>query len=124
MPYLDVFVGDLESPDFKWEGGNWGGNSPSPLGLYFPNSRKAWYFLEGRFDEKFYKDAKQTDWGCDVARVTKAEIREFVHAFYGEKVEHPELFSDPDDQRRMKDLLDRIEELDDRKLYGLCARES
>jgi hypothetical protein len=36
MPFLDVYIGNLSDPSFHRDGGNWSGNVPTPLSLFFP----------------------------------------------------------------------------------------
>ena len=36
MTYCSTYIGDLDHPEFKWEGGDWSGNIPPRLGPLFP----------------------------------------------------------------------------------------
>jgi hypothetical protein len=36
MTFCSTYIGDLEDPAFKWDGGDWNGNIPSGIGPIFP----------------------------------------------------------------------------------------
>jgi len=103
MPYLDVFVGDLEGPRFSWEGGDWNGNCPPPTGPALPNS--LFSRLVGAI-EQGELDGKQTDWGCWAARMTGAEIEAVLLKW-----------------NCSEDVLQKVRSLESNKLYALAARE-
>ena len=119
MPCCIAYIGDLEGGHFQWDGGNWSGNSPPHISCSFPDSSNACYFLWDLIDKGHFKEAQQTDWGCSVAKVTKQEILDFLHLYYGDKVKHPEKFWSSEDRKCMESVLKAIAALEDGKLYGL-----
>jgi len=63
--YLDVYIGRLDDPDFKWEGGDWNGNVPRRESPFFPDSpgrERLFYTVVNRIETGRYT-GKQTDWG-------------------------------------------------------------
>ena len=116
--YLDLYVGDLDDPEFSWEGGDWNGNVPRRRSPFFPQARRHGYseFID-RVSGGVYP-GKQTDWGGWVAKMTPAQIRAFIAEFYPRPLppgstEGPEL----------AELLAFVDRLEDGKLYALCAVE-
>lgn len=84
MTFYDTYIGDLDEPVFKWEGGNWDGNLPAPIGPLFPPYRGS-YLFGGFFEwvKSCRCEYRQTDWGRWVAKVTKKQIQEFIVRCYG-----------------------------------------
>jgi hypothetical protein len=62
MSYLDVYIGDLNDPTFKWHGGDWNGNVPTRLSPFFPDGERVRRALLARIEAGTYV-GKQTDWG-------------------------------------------------------------
>lgn len=88
IPYKEVimttnhWIGVLEDPSFKWEGGDWNGNTPKAISPDFPpisdsNARRyaAWV-------KKWSIEEKQTDWGAWVAKATGAQLVLLVEDWY------------------------------------------
>ena len=125
MTICEVYVGDLDDPDFHWDGGNWNGNVPKPIYNIFP-------IVGGSYNECFHRwvnkadvECRQTDFGGWVSRVTKQQLVSYIEYCYGEDPK----YADPDDQS-WKHLIDRlkgvrhfIESLEDGKVYALVATE-
>lgn len=63
-------------------------------------------------------ECRQTDWGCRVAKVTKAQIKEFIEFCYG----HDE--GSAGNRKKLEELKACVETLDEGQLYGLVARET
>ena len=110
MTFCSTYLGDLEDPTFKWDGGDWNGNIPSSIGPIFPPEPEHY---NGRFHswvEKARVPCKQTDFDGWVARVNKQQILEYISYCYGE-----------DDSARLRKLIKFVNTLDDSKIYGLVA---
>ena len=122
MSYLDVYIGRLDDPHFSWEGGNWNGNVPHAISPRFPEGRTAFWELIKRI-ESGELDGKQTDWGGWVARVTKAQIEEFIRDIHDA---HPWYQSDspmPHMKERLDALRGFVATLKDDEKYALIASE-
>ena len=74
MTSFDLYIGDLDDPNFHWEGGNWNGNSPrGATDVHVGVDR----FTFGKFTNKIGSGGlpgKQTDWGCWVVIPTAVII--------------------------------------------------
>ena len=117
MTVCAVYIGDLDDPTFKWDGGDWNGNVPARLSPEFPSMTQhynaefhAWVTAAGVRCEK-------TDFGGRVACVTKAQIMEFTTQVFRGKEYLPWVVD------RLKDLNLFVTELSDTKVYGLVATE-
>jgi len=120
MTYLDVYIGDLNDPDFKWEGSKESSNCPKRISPFFPpNTPKSVWdaVVDLTKSDKF--EGKQTDWGCFVIKMTKKQIKDFIAEFYGKNKK----FDLKHLQKQMNELLNFIEGLDDKKQYALVASE-
>ena len=116
MTICEVFVGDLDDPSFKWDGGNWNKNIPARLSPVFPP-------LPGNYNRVYDEwvaaagvPSKQTDFGGHVAKVTRSQIIEFITKSYKT---HGSSNTDP----MLIGLLKFIEKLDANRVYGLVATE-
>jgi hypothetical protein len=122
MSFLDVYIGDLSDPSFRWDGGDWNGNVPTRLSPFFPDGSKIQKEVIERIDAGVY-DGKQTDWGGHVARVTKQQIRDLIQDHYGKN----EWYKDPSPMPHMLEALNEVrkfvESLDDNNLYALVTTE-
>ena len=117
MTVCAVYVGDLDDPSFKWEGGDWNGNVPDRLSPEFLLMTQhnnadfhAWVKAVG-------VKCEQTDFGAWVACVTKAQITDFITHVYCDKEDLPWVVDS------LKDLKMFVAELSDTKSYGLVATE-
>ncbi len=117
MTICVVYVGDLESPNFRWEGGDWSGNVPARLSPEFPP-------MSGHYNAQFHAWVKargvtceQTDFGGWVARVTKAQISEFIAETYRGDEELSWVAHQLPELRRF------VETLEENHEYGLVATE-
>ncbi len=84
-----------------------------PMRLFFE--------LKDRINKGHYT-SKAIDWGTWAARVSKAQIVEFMQSMYGKDV--MEENSEHTDSARMTELIVLVKNLDDRQTYALVARES
>jgi hypothetical protein len=131
MTSFNTYIGDLDDPTFKWEGGNWDGNIPAGLSPSFPPYKGFSYV------DLFLKwvvasgcEYKQTDWGAWVAKVTKKQIQEFISVCYGAD----ESYTNEEKAlrwqgkaylvERLKSLTAFVDTLDETKLYALVATET
>lgn len=129
MTSCAVYVGDLNDPAFDWEGGSWESNIPARMSMDFPSEREHYNGIYRRWVEEKFIDCKQTDFGGWVARVTKAQIEDYLAYCYD---------SDPSytEKRRMLEWRGKyyqVEKLieiraflkgfDNQKLYALVATE-
>jgi hypothetical protein len=121
-----MFVGDLKN--FNWEGGDWNGNLPKRLTSAFPPVNK--YSYHGALDRWVRKVGAfyaQTDFDAYVARVTRAQILDFIEFCYG----WDSSYTDPDQMLRshgtayLVEQLDKLKRevasLDDATEYGLVS---
>lgn len=117
MTICDVYIGNLEDPKFKWDGGDWNGNTPRSLSPDFPpmsqhynRDFKDWVAVTG-------VECRQTDYGAWVARVTKTQIIEFITKCYKGQEDLPWVKDD------LKVLKQFVTTLDENLVYGLVATE-
>jgi len=116
MTICEVYVGDLKDPCFKWAGGNWNCNIPGRLSPIFPP-------LPGSYNSTFETwvsstgvVSRQTDFGGQVAQVTRSHIIDFIAQSYrGERSQEA--------QARINDLSDFVNTLEEDQLYALVATE-
>jgi hypothetical protein len=81
MMDVEVYVGDLQDPNFRWEGGDWNGNSPKRISEFFPSPRKLFAEIIDQINKKRVV-GKQVDWGCWVIPLYPREIIEFIGNHY------------------------------------------
>ncbi len=117
MTVCVVFVGDLDDPTFKWEGGNWNGNVPARLSPEFPPMTQHYNADFHTWVKAVGVKCEQTDFGTWVACVTKAQITDFITLVYRGKEDLPWVVES------LKDLKMFVAELSDTKGYGLVATE-
>ena len=112
----DVYIGTLDDPDFRWEGGNWNGNCPRRISPVFPVvNYKLFFELIKRIEDGVYI-GKQTDWAAWVARVSKAQIRDFIKEMSASLA--------PETSSTMAELNAFVESLNSGEEFALVARES
>ena len=126
MTACDVYIGDLDDPQFHWDGGDWNGNVPKPIASVFPP-------VGGSYNECFHRwvdesgvECRQTDFGGWVARVSQEQLADYIEYCYGSE----SMYTDPDKRQAWKHLVDRLEKLrhvvaglDQGRLYALVATE-
>ncbi len=109
MSFNNLYVGDASDPKFHWDGGDYSGNIPKIIldlgGIGLMGCVKARNLLES---PKY--GGKVLDWGSSGARLTKAQIIEFLSDFNG-----PLITGNP--------TLARIQTLEDDREYILFACE-
>jgi hypothetical protein len=110
MTYCSTYIGDLDHPEFKWEGGDWSGNIPPRLGPVFPPGPKHFHATFDAWVGQTGVINKQTDFDGWVARVTKPQLLEFIAFCYGEEV-----------TEAVQTLIAFVNKLDETKEYGLVS---
>jgi hypothetical protein len=124
MSFHDVYIGDLDDPNFRWQGGNWEGNCPRALSPFFPPGTPSgpgnpfWALIEKLNKKQF--EGKQSDWGAWVAKVNKEQIETFIDEVYG-TYEQPEPLAHL--RKRFNELKAFVATLDHAKTYALVATE-
>jgi hypothetical protein len=118
-----TYIGWLDDPNFKFEGGDWSGNIPRRR---FPREGTArWGGFESfnkvasRIERHVYV-GDQTDWGAFVAKVSKQQLKDFVAELFDDGPDKPLPKHLADDLREANDF---IEALDPNKEYALVACE-
>lgn len=118
--FLDVYIGDLDDPDFSWDDGDWNGNCPKRKSPFFPPqapfSNLIDMIKQGRFE------GKQVDWGGWVAKVKKEQILKFIEEYYPDDWYNRNFYL-PHILDQMKELKRFVEKLDPDKQYALVASE-
>jgi hypothetical protein len=110
---VEVFIGNLNDPDFKWEGGNWSGNCPSRISPFFPNPLKFFDTIVSQIDNNTIY-GKQTDWGSWVAPLYPSEIMDIINNYYERK---------PENAKQARAIKRYINSLDSQLKYALVACE-
>lgn len=120
MPFLDVYIGDLNDPSFSWENGDWNGNCPKRQSPFFPPPAP---FSEMKtMIEQGELVGKQVDWGGWVAKAKKDQIMKIVNDYYlGDWYERNSFL--PHLIKQMKELQEYITSLDSEIEYALVASE-
>jgi hypothetical protein len=112
MTWHMVYVGNLDDPDFHWEGGDYNGNIPKALTPGFPNPWKDLYEVVRRIEAGVFI-GKQVDFAAWVAKVDKQQIL----AFLDERC----AAEPPWDLEKLQQLRAAIDALEPNKLYALVA---
>jgi hypothetical protein len=124
VPICVVYVGDLEDPNFSWDGGDWNGNAPRHLSPDFPPTfgptYGPWSIIYRRIRDG-QLPGRQTDWGAWVAPVTGREVVAVVEELYGDGYPMGDTF--PHLQAALDRLLRWLESIDPARLYALVAME-
>ena len=115
MTDCSVYVGRLEDPRFKWDGGDWSGNVPSAISPEFPPPPNHYNADFHAWVKNAGVECKQTDFDGYVARVKKAQILEFVVSTYDRGKDLPWV------KQILPELLTFITTLDDDATYALVA---
>ncbi len=116
MTICEVYVGDLEDPNFNWTDGNWNGNIPARLSPIFPPLPGNYNQSYNHWVNKAGVQSRQTDFGGHVAKVTRSQILDFIAQSYRSNYSL-------EARERINDLANFINTLDDDKLYALVATE-
>ena len=123
MTIHNVYVGDLADPKFHWDGGDWNGNVPRPLGPSFPGAGFRDYcrvmdiVRSGRFE------GRQTDFGGWVARVTRHQLLDLLEEWYGRDPWYTDPAKMPHQYEQLQKVRAFILSLDPNATYGLVAWE-
>jgi hypothetical protein len=108
MKDVEVYIGDMNDPDFKWGGGDWNGNSLKRISEFFPSPLKL-------FDEIINQlNGKQVDWGCWVVPLYPNEIVDFISNHYE---------NDLTNRNQVQSLRRYIMNLNPNEQYALAACE-
>jgi hypothetical protein len=126
VSYLDVYVGRLDDPDFRWEGGDWNGNVPKRVSPFFPPIRgpETFAFIEVHRrlrDRRFV--GKQTDWGGWVVPASKATIGRFVADLYDDNPHYGADSAVPHLVQRLADLRRYVSTIEDDGRFAIVATE-
>ena len=126
MTDCDVYIGDLDDPEFLWDGGDWNGNVPRPLVSVFPPVGGHYNAAYHDWVKKTGVECRQTDFGGWVSRVTPRQLADYIECSYGVAAK----YTDPDEKLAWKHLNDRLDklrgfvaDLDEGKHYALVATE-
>ena len=117
MTTIDHWIGSLEDPSFKWEGGDWSGNTPKSISPDFPPISDSNAGRYADWVKKWSIEEKQTDWGAWVAKATGAQLVLLVDAWY----EGDELL--PWVKCNLSDLKAFVRSLNQEKLYALVTAD-
>jgi hypothetical protein len=119
----NIYVGDLADPNFHWEGGDWNGNVPRPLGPSFPGAGFGMYCRVMDAARSGRYDGKQTDFGGWVLKVRRQQILDLIEEWYG----HDPWYTDPAKMphlfQQLQDLRAFVLSLDPEATYALVAWE-
>ena len=130
MSFRDVYVGDLEDPNFDLENGNWSGNFPEQLSPLFPamgGDSNTWgvYSNVYALSKSGELPAAQTDWGCWVVIVTRDQLLKYLDEWYGDGPIHPPDWTiDEGETREDNEIRLFVRNLDPKKNYALVALET
>ena len=117
MTICDTYIGVLDSPGFSWDDGDWSGNAPAALSPLFPPEENHYHGDFHAWVKATGIECRQTDYGCWVARVTKAQLREYLAAVYGPTRDLPWVGN------RLQAVEAFVGGLDDDRVYALVATE-
>ncbi len=124
--YIDVYLGRLDDPTFSWDGGDRNGNAPKVRTPWFPNTltgREPFWELQTRIEDGVY-DAKATDWGCWVARMTPGQVMEFIDEQYGAEDGDEAKKRAADDAAKLAEIRQFVRSFGPEELLALVAMES
>ena len=126
MTACDVYIGDLDDPEFYWYGGDWNGNVPKSLASDFPPVGGSYNECFHRWVDKSGVECRQTDFGGWVCKGTSQQLADYIDYCYGADSK----YTDPDKKLYWDHFNDRLEEirrfvadLEDDKEYALVATE-
>jgi hypothetical protein len=126
MTICTVYIGDLDDPDFCWDGGDWNGNIPKPLASDFPPVGGHYNKCFHRWVDKTGIEFRKTDFGGWVCRVKPRQLADYIEYCYGTD----SMYTNPDKKLAWEHLNDRLDNLrevvaslDEEKRYALVATE-
>ncbi|MGG3563154.1 hypothetical protein ABES03_16300 [Neobacillus rhizosphaerae] len=111
---VEVFVGDLDDPNFNYVKGNWNGNCPKRISVFFPSAYKLFFEIINKIDGG-QLEGKQTDWGSWTAPLYPEEIIEVMKEYYGDEKYSLE--------QSIREIVNFLKDLPQDKKYGLVACE-
>ena len=127
-PHIEysLFLSYADDPTFSWEAGNWEGNVPKRVVVFddllgLQGCGQAHCLLRS---PKY--GGRQLDWGASGARLNKAQIIEFLTDFYSGDDKPPgvRLIGDLPAKRHLPEILSKLDDLPDDRLYVLVSCES
>jgi hypothetical protein len=129
MSVFKTYIGDLEDPSFTWnpdESTYNRGNAPRAVSPRFPvlgGVESVGFILVCKIASGEF-GGKQVDWGCWVARMTKAQIVDFINRYYL-LAECGRRYGQPGASFELEygELLSYVNRLESGKEYGLVALE-
>jgi hypothetical protein len=129
MTTCAVYIGDLNDPSFDWDGDDDATSIPSGLSPEFPPNKEPLLGCFHEWVERSGVECKLTWHEVWVARVTKAQIHDYIEYCYGSDPS----YNDPDKwltwegRPYLVDRLDAVKEfvagLDRQEQYALVAME-
>ena len=117
MTVCSVYLGSLEDPKFKWEGGDWNGNVPAAISQDFPPMGEHYNADFHRWVASSDVECKETDFAACVTRVTKAQILDFISMGYLGKEHLPWV------ELPLQALNEFVSTLNEDRVYALVATE-
>lgn len=106
MTMCSTYVGEMNSPGFSWDSGDYDGNIPQRISPYFPrpgghhSALTGWVKVSGA-------ECKQTDFDAWAAKVTKSQLRGYLHHCCGDDIS--------------KEHIEYVDSLVDGKVYVLVS---
>jgi hypothetical protein len=122
MTIHSVYLGDLEDPNFSWEGGDWNGNTPRAISHQFPDCYHL-FFKVMDLAKEGGENGRQTDFGAFVVKLKKAEIIALIDKWYAGKTWDPKIDSYTHFSEQLAKLKTFVAGLDSDKLYALVGTE-
>jgi hypothetical protein len=117
MTDCSVYVGRLSDRSFKWDGGDWNGNVPRSISPEFPPAREHYNGVFHAWVKHSGVECKQTDFGGWVAKVTKAQIEDYLRYCYQGQEDLPWV------AHGLPELQSCVSNLNAKTVYALVATE-
>jgi len=124
MTDFAVYIGRMDDPEFKWDGGDWNNNVPKAITPRFPDSSLMFSKII-RSIRNGEMPGKQTDFGGWVVPMSLGDVVQYVNSAYAPDAYDPESKSIYEQQNfaALKKLWEAIEKLDSETDYALVAWE-
>jgi len=120
MTWYDVYIG-YNDDSFSWENGNWNGNTPKNGSPRFPTPTPFNKLIDKIQDGTY--QGKQLDWGAWGAKVSKAQIVDFIIDNYHDSW-HRLCLNSSNNISDLKKVYDFVQKLDEDETYVLVAIET
>ena len=82
MTMKNAWIGNIDSPNFDFYGGQYSGNIPKRESPLLPSAYKLMETI-WEMERNGEYEARQLDWGAWGAKMSKRELSDFVDSFYG-----------------------------------------